>query len=132
MRNLPYIAEYGRWDDVLVLLGTPCRREAMVLLKKQFQDDLAALDGSGDVSLLGKWLPSVNASNQETVMMAKLIAKAFGLSDRDYRKALTKLRARIRIIENNLREKDYTFDYSKQLKLRICQPCLMTTGNDFL
>ncbi|MBR0162637.1 MAG: DUF2828 family protein, partial [Oscillospiraceae bacterium] len=38
----------------------------------------------------------------------------FGLSDRDYRKALTKLRACIRIIENNLREKDYTFDYSKQ------------------
>ena len=23
VRNLPYIAEYGRWDDVLVLLNTP-------------------------------------------------------------------------------------------------------------
>ena len=114
VKNLPFIAEYGRWDDVLVLLNTPCRKEALALLKKQFQDDLAALEDSGDVSLLGKWLPSVNASNQETVMTAKLIAKSFGLSDRDYRKALTKLRARIRIIENNLREKDYTFDYSKQ------------------
>ena len=114
VRNLPYIAEYGRWDDVLVLLNTPCRREALALLKKQFQADLTALDGSGDVSLLGKWLPSVNASNQETVMTAKLIAKSFGLSDRDYRKALVRLRARIRIIENNLREKDYTFDYAKQ------------------
>ena len=114
VRNLPYIAEYGRWDDVLVLLKTPCRKEAMALLKKQFREDLAAPEDSGDISLLGKWLPSVNASNQETVSMAKMIAKSFGLSDRDYRKALTKLRARIRIIENNLREKDYTFDYSKQ------------------
>ena len=114
VRNLPYIAEYGRWDDVLVLLKTPCRKEALALLEERFREDLAALEDGGDISLLGKWLPSVNATNQETVVMAKMIAKSFGLSDRDYRKALTGLRARIRIIENNLREKDYTFDYSKQ------------------
>ncbi len=114
VKNLPYVAEYGRWDDLLVLLDTPCRAEAVALLKEQFEADLAALEDSGDISLLGKWLPSVNASNRETVRAAKLLAKAFGLSDRDYRKALVKLRARIRIIENNLREKDYTFDYAKQ------------------
>ena len=114
VKNLPYIAEYGRWDDVLVLMKTPCREETLALLKEQFRADLAALDDSGDISLLGKWLPSVNASNREAVMLAKMIAKAFGLSDRDYRKALVKLRARIRIIENNLREKDYSFDYAKQ------------------
>ena len=114
VRNLPYVAEYGRWDDVLVLLDTPCRAEALALLKQQFDADLAALSSDGDVSLLGKWLPSVNASNDETVRAAKQIANAFGLSDRDYRKTLTKLRAQIRILENNLRERDYTFDYSKQ------------------
>ena len=114
VRNLPYIAEYGRWDDILVLLDTPCRAEALALLKKQFTADMASLETEGEVSLLGKWLPSVNASGEDTVRMAKQIAKAFGLSDRDYRKALVKLRARIRILENNLREKDYTFDYEKQ------------------
>ena len=114
LKNLPFIAEYGRWDDVLVLLKTPCRKEALALLKEQFRKDLAALDKGGDISLLGKWLPSVNTSNQETVLMAKLVARSFGLSDRDYRKALVKLREQIRIIENNLREKDYTFDYARQ------------------
>ena len=114
VRNLPFVAEYGRWDDLLVLLGTPCEKETLALLKKQFEADLAALDGEGEVSLLGKWLPSVNASNEQTVKSAKLIAKAFGLSGRDYRKALVKLRARIRILENNLRERDYSFDYAKQ------------------
>lgn len=114
IRNLPFVAEYGRWDDLLVLLDTPCRKEALSLLKEQFSADLAALENGGDISLLGKWLPSVNASNEQTVQMAKKIAKAFGLSERDYRKALVKLRARIRILENNLREKDYTFDYAKQ------------------
>ena len=114
LRNLPYIAEYGRWDDLLVLLDTPCSAETVALLKQQFRADLAALASEGEVSLLGKWLPSVNASNAETVHMAKQLAKAFGLSDREYRKALVKLRQRIRIIENNLREQDYSFDYAKQ------------------
>ena len=114
VRNLPYIAEYGRWDDVLVLLDTPCRRNALTLLKGQFEKDLAVMENGGEVSLLGKWLPSVNASNDNTVRLAKMIAKHFGMSDRDYRKALSRLRAHIRIIENNLRERDYTFDYAKQ------------------
>jgi hypothetical protein len=46
--------------------------------------------------------------------MAKRIARFLGMDDAAYRKLLVKLRARIRIIENNLREMDYTFDYTKQ------------------
>ena len=114
VRNLPYIAEYGRWDDVLVLLDTPCRKEALAQLKAQFDADTAAPAEGGSVSLLGKWLPSVNASNADTVRHAKMVARSFGLTDAAYRKALTALRARIRILENDLREKDYTFDYAKQ------------------
>ena len=64
--------------------------------------------------MLAKWLPSVNASSAETVLYAKKIARHFSMSDASYRKALVALRAHIRIIENNLREKDYSFDYSKQ------------------
>ena len=114
VRNLSLIAEYGRWDDVLVLLKTPCRKEALALLRERFEADMAALESGGEVSLLGKWLPSVNASSPETTEAGKLIAKSFGLSERDYRTALTRLRAHIRILENNLREKDYTFDYARQ------------------
>ena len=114
LRNLGYIAEYGRWDDLLVLIGTSCAKEAIALLKEQFEADLAALDNGGEVSLLAKWLPSVNASSEKAVYQAKRLAKEFGLTDRNYRKALARLRAHIRILENNLRERDYTFDYSKQ------------------
>ena len=114
VRNLPYIAEYGRWDDILVLLNTPVHSEAENVIRKQFLADLKALETGEQVSLLGKWLPSVNASCADTVRLARSLAKSFGLSERDYRKALVKLRERIRILENNLREKDYTFDYAKQ------------------
>jgi hypothetical protein len=114
LRNLGRVAEYGRWDDLLVLLDTSCGKETAALLKEQFEADLSAQDNGGEVSLLGKWLPSVNASNDDAVRLAKKLAKAFGLTERDYRKALVRLRERIRILENNLRERDYTFDYSKQ------------------
>jgi hypothetical protein len=36
------------------------------------------------------------------------------MTDAAYRKTLVNLRSRIRILENHLRTKDYTFDYSKQ------------------
>ena len=113
-KNLPHIAEYGRWDDLLVLLDTACGRDVLELLRDQLEQDAMAMDMGDDVSLLAKWLPSVNASNTDTVRMAKRIARFLGLNDAAYRKLLVKLRERIRIIENALREKDYTFDYAKQ------------------
>lgn len=115
IKNIPYIAEFGRYDDMLALMGTSCEAEMLAELKRQFEEDMETLKQDGaPVSLLGKWLPSINASNSETVANAKKVARAFGLRAVEYRKALTALRARIRIIENNLRQKDYTFDYEAQ------------------
>ena len=113
-KNIAYVAEFGRWDDLLCLLDTPCEKDALERIGKQLEDDLNALDIGDDVSLLAKWLPSVNASCARTVAYAKRIARFLGMTDSAYRKTLVKLRQRIRIIENNLREKDYTFDYAKQ------------------
>ncbi len=113
-KNLKYIAEYGRYDDFLCLMDTACEKSMMDVLKTQFRADREALRNGGDVSLLAKWLPSVNASNAVTVSHAKKIARYFGLREADYRKALAELREHLRIIENHLREKDYSFDYSKQ------------------
>ena len=113
-KNIPYVAEFGRWDDLLSLMGTPCEKDALRLIKQQLDADLESMDMGDDVSLLAKWLPSVNASNAQTVFYAKRIARFLGMSDAQYRKTLVKLREHIRIIENSLREKDYSFDYSKQ------------------
>ncbi|MGN1139001.1 MAG: DUF2828 family protein [Ruminococcus sp.] len=110
-KNIALIPEYGRFDDLLALMGTACEEDAIQVIKEQLEKDMSA---ENEISLLAKWLPSVNASNRETVLMAKRIAKRLGMSDAEYRKVLAKLRRKIRIIENNLREKDYSFDYSKQ------------------
>ena len=113
-KNLSYVAEYGRFDDLLVLFGTPVEKDALALIRDQLRKDIHAMNNNEEVSLLGKWLPSVNASNADTIKAAKKIARYLSMDDKTYRKALTRLRAHIRIIENNLREKDYTFDYEKQ------------------
>lgn len=109
-KSIALIPEYGRFDDLLVLFDTPCEGDAVRVISEQLAKDLAA--GVGEVSLLAKWLPSVNASNRDTCALGMRIARALGMSDREYRKALTELRGRIRIVENNLRERDYSFDYS--------------------
>lgn len=111
MDKLP---EYGRWDDVVCLLDTPCEAAAVALIRKQLTQDAAALEQGKPVSLCAKWLPSVNASSLETVEQAKKLVRLLGTSERDYRRALATLRRQIRIIENNLREQDYSFDYAKQ------------------
>lgn len=113
-RNLLRIAEYGRWDDLFVLEGTLCEQDMLRLIRRQLLADLAALEADGSVSLLGKWMPSVNASSSEAVRRARRFAKRLGMTEPQYRRMLVRLRKRIRIIENNLREKDYTFDYAMQ------------------
>ena len=113
-KNLHYIAEYGRFDDLMVLFGTPLEKDMLKYIKTQLYRDLEGMGNGGDVSLLAKWLPSVNASNVETKRLAKKVARFLELDDGAYRKLLVRLRAHIHIIENNLRERDYTFDYEKQ------------------
>ena len=113
-KNIGYFSEFGRYDDLLVLIGTKCQDEAVKMLKDQFEKDMEALKNGDDISLLGKWMPSANASSKETVRLAKILIKEFGMREEEYRKALTALRKRIDIIEERLRVKDYTFDYSKQ------------------
>lgn len=113
-KNLEFIAEYGRFDDLLVLMDTPLEKAMLALVREQLRRDIYAMNNGGDVSLLAKWLPSVNTSNADAVKTAKNIARFLEMDDRTYRKMLSRLRAHIRIIENNLRERDYTFDYEKQ------------------
>ena len=66
------------------------------------------------ISLLAKWMPSINASSGETIRYAKKIANHLGMKPAQYRKTLTRLRAALNLLENYMRIRNYTFDYSKQ------------------
>lgn len=113
-KNLWAVSEYGRFDDLLVLLDTQVKDAVVRFIKKQLDEDMNALEMNEPVSLLGKWLPSINAHNADTVRYGKMLAQALGMTEATYRKMLARLRAQIAILENNLRERDYTFSYEKQ------------------
>ena len=100
--NVQFIPKFGRWDDIYSLFDTKCERDALSILKVQFELDLQDLEANKNVSLLGKWLKSENASSADSKQIAKRIRKYFGLKSKEYRQALTKLRAKIDIVERKM------------------------------
>ena len=113
-RNICLFAEYGRYDDLCVLLGTPLEGAAVKVISAQLGKDVTAMAEGKPASLLAKWLSSVNASAAATRNNGRRIAALLGMSERTYRKTLSALRRYTDIIENRLRECDYTFDYETQ------------------
>lgn len=113
-RNIPYFAEYGRFDDLCVLIGTSCENVAVEEIGRQLKEDIGLMQKDEPVSLLAKWLPSVNTSCSETRKMGKYLAKHLSMSEKEYRQTLSALRRHIDIIENRLRVYDYTFNYEVQ------------------
>jgi hypothetical protein len=91
------IPEYGRWDDLVSLaLKNPA---AFKVIQEQFARDREDAQSGKPVSLLAKWLPSVNSSSGKTRARGKSFAKKLGLSEKDYRRQLSLLRARLDVVE---------------------------------
>ena len=107
---LAYIPTYGRYDDLFSAYSTPVRKEVVKMIKEQLNEDIQNKKDNKGISLLAKWMPSINTSSSETRVLAKKLASSLGMSNEEYRKTLSMLRKDF-IIENNLREKDYSFDY---------------------
>lgn len=94
-RNLKYIPEFGRWDDLYTFIGTALEQDVFDLMGEQFVLDLQCKTPS----LLAKWLKSENTSSAQSRAFATKTRKAFGLTPREYRKSLSVLRARINVLE---------------------------------
>ena len=108
-KNVRYIAEYGRFDDLLCLLGTRAQEEAVRVIRDQMEKDLYALalrengeNADAHISLLAKWLPSGNTSSARTREKAKQLIRLLDVDEAAYRKILSRLRAAISVTERKL------------------------------
>jgi hypothetical protein len=81
-KNIHLIPEYGRWEDVLVLLDTRLKNDALELISKGLND------GDG---LCGKWMPRPNGKNQENRRWSKMIMNFLGRTPKQYRKLIVEL-----------------------------------------
>lgn len=94
-RNLKYIPEYRRWDDLYVFVNTPLERDAFELMRKQLELDVQCKTPS----LLAKWLKSENTSSRDSRVLADKTRRFLGMNHKEYRKTLSILRERIRVLE---------------------------------
>ena len=110
--NLKNIVEFGRWDDLFVLFGTLCEDDMLSLVRTQLADDVDAMLNNENISLLAKWMPSINASSKNTVALANRLVKALELTSKQYRKTLSALRKYIDVTEVKMSANKWTdIDY---------------------
>ncbi len=100
-KNLGNMPEYGRWDDLISLIGIDesIDEYIMDMIKNQLSADLKGIDAHQPISLLGKWLPSENASSENTKSLAKRVRTLLGMTPRHYRLLLSKLRKYLKVTE---------------------------------
>ena len=99
--NLNNIPEYGRWDDIISCIGINDEIDEYikVMIQNQLSADLLDMKVKRPISLLGKWLPSENASSKNTKELAKIVRRLLGMTPRSYRLLLSKLRKYIKVTE---------------------------------
>lgn len=92
---IPLIPEYSRWDVVVGLDNDVARKVVLEQLLFDFQNR----SENKPISLLAKWMPSINTSSKETRAAARKWVKLLGVSEKGYRKALADLRAYLDVVE---------------------------------
>lgn len=109
-RNLVYVSEYGRWDDLYTFVGTPLEKDALQVIKNQLELDVACKTPS----LLAKWLKSENTSSAESRKLGNITRQFLGMTHKQYRKTLAVLRTRINVLEKLMSENRWSeIEYDK-------------------
>lgn len=103
---LPYISELGRWDYVFEGIGTEIEEAVYDFVRAYLMMDIKNYNDNKPVSLLAKWLPSIKTHNKKNYFAIKL-AKKLNLTEKKYRKILSKLRDKLNIVEKHITNKEY-------------------------
>lgn len=103
------IPEYGRYDDLWCLLDNDKSANIVYqIVYAQLTTDLANMEKGKPISLLAKWMPSINASSAKTKEYGKKICKETCWSEREYRKTLSKLRKYLDVVEVKMSGKNWS------------------------
>jgi hypothetical protein len=122
---LNLIPEYGRWDDLVELLdcnNANVSNEILTIIKTQLNKDIVNRASNKPISLLGKWLPSENASSKNTKRKASIIRDYLNLTPRNYRLTLSALRNYLDVVECKMSAKEWNeINYSSvPSKANLC------------
>lgn len=108
---IKYIVEVGRWDDLFVLMETPLKKCLIETLCKQLEADWDNMQKDKPISLLAKWMPSIN-SGKKSRKLAREFIGYYGMANGEYRKALSEMRKYLDIVEQHISNNTYNeIDY---------------------
>lgn len=103
------IPEYGRYDDLWCLLDNQESAKVVYnIVDEQLIEDLYNMKENKPISLLAKWMPSINASSAQTKKYAKQFCKVFGFTEREYRQILSRLRKYLDVVETKMSAKNWS------------------------
>lgn len=110
---IPYIAEIGRWDDLVQILCATqqekAKKDIAKVLYKQLQKDVK----SKTPTLLAKWLPTVDAGKKANAQ-AKIIVKQMNIDKYVYHRMVKDIRKKLNLLETKIVEENFEkIDYSK-------------------
>lgn len=116
-----HLYDYARWDDLVDIFWRfdVCnyKEESWFIaqnLKKMLEIDLESVENNAPVTLLAKWMPSINTSSKETRENAKVLCKYFGWTEKLYRQTLSKLRNYLKVTERQMSLNEWKeIDYEK-------------------
>lgn len=118
IKLLPYVSEYGRYDDLFSLvLDTDdndeiCKKIYWLVLRQLSQDEENMKTGK-PISLLAKWMPSINCSSKQRKELAKRFCRFLGMPEKQYRQALAALRKYLDVVERKMCANEWDkIDYS--------------------
>jgi len=111
---LTLIAEYGRWDDLIITTAdTSLWTSAVEIIKNQLTLDQEGCRAGKPISLLAKWMPSERTSSQKTRRLSRKLADALGMDIKVYNRTLSQLRNYLKIVESKMSAKEWSeIDYA--------------------
>lgn len=105
---LGLIPEYTRWDNLIgLVLHDKVGDVALNYVCQQFNYDVMAMTQNQPISLLGKWMPSINASSKDTVRLAYYICGRTNTTPKNYRQTLSALRKYLDVVEVKMSAKEW-------------------------
>lgn len=111
-KNFDNVVTFGRVDDLYTFVDTPVENEMWSYLKAIIYNDLRCMKNRQSASLAAKWLKSVNTSSAESRSLGRRTARAFGLTEAQYRKMLSVMRKYLNVVEVAMSKGDWTgIDY---------------------
>lgn len=120
IKNIKNIPLFGRYDDLYVLVRTPAEDAMWAFIREQWEKDLKDMADGKPISLMAKWLKSVDTSSEESRILGKKTARKLGLTEKAYRKTLSSLRRYLDVVERKMSHNQWDqIDYERVPSLAL-------------